>query len=266
LPKESTTRGRVLRMILFLSALLMIWQGVYFLGVEILSVWKSYAVPSPLGVLNSLIEVTSGSVLSVAIFKSLQRLLVGFVISMGLGLILGLMMARIDFLRQNMKPLVLGLQTLPSICWVPFAILWYGLSDSAIIFVIIIGSMFSISLAIENGINTVDPIYVRAAKTMGTRGGALWSRVVLPAAMPSLIVGMKQGWSFSWRSLMAGEMMFSSVGLGQILMMGRDLADIDRVMAIMVVIIVIGTLMDRMVFGTWEKSIRKSRGLDRDDQ
>ncbi|MDD3959659.1 MAG: ABC transporter permease [Oscillospiraceae bacterium] len=252
-------------MFLFIIALLLIWQGAYFLGVDVFGAWKAYAVPSPWGVILSLIEVSSGSLLAIAIVKSLQRLLIGYAISTILGLFFGLMMSRIAFLRQNLKPLVLGLQTLPSICWVPFAILWYGLSDSAIIFVIVIGSMFSIALAIENGINTVDPLYIRAAKTMGTRSGTLWTRVILPAAMPSLVVGMKQGWSFSWRSLMAGEMMFSSVGLGQILMMGRDLADIDRVMAIMIVIILIGTLMDRLVFGTWEKSIRKARGLDRDD-
>ena len=252
-------------MCLFIGALLLAWQGVYFLGVDVLGIWKAYAVPSPWGVILSLIDVSSGSVLAIAVLRSLQRLVVGFAISTMLGFLFGLLMARIGFFRETLKPLVLGLQTLPSICWVPFAILWYGLSDSAIIFVIIIGSMFSISLAIENGINTVDPIYIRAAKTMGTGSGALWTRVIFPAAMPSLVVGMKQGWSFSWRSLMAGEMMFSSVGLGQILMMGRDLADINRVMAIMIVIILIGTLMDRLVFGTWEKSIRKTRGLDRDD-
>ncbi len=252
-------------MTLFLSALIIVWQGLYYLGVDVLGKWKPYALPSPLGVVLALIDVSAGSRLGIALLRSLLRILIGFSVSTLLGTLLGLLMARVIFLRENLKPLVLGLQTLPSICWVPFAILWYGLTDSAIVFVIIIGSMFSISLAIENGINTVDPLFIRAAKTMGTSGKNLWFHVIFPAAMPSLIVGMKQGWSFSWRSLMAGEMMFSSVGLGQILMMGRDLADINQVMAIMVVIVIIGTVMDRLVFGTWEKSIRRTRGLDRDD-
>lgn len=257
-------RSRFVQRTLFVAGLIALWQLSYFLGVDVFAVWKSYAVPSPAGVLKSFLLLSSGSGLGIAMITSMRRILIGFSVSAVLGSLLGLLMTRFKYLSRNLKPLILGLQTLPSICWVPFAILWYGLSENAIVFIIIIGSTFAIALAAESGIRNVEPLYIRAARTMGARESDLWIKVILPAAMPSLVAGMKQGWSFSWRSLMAGEMMFSSIGLGQILMMGRDLADINQVMVIMIIIVFIGTVIDRFIFSSWESGIRKRRGLDRD--
>jgi NitT/TauT family transport system permease protein len=157
--------------------------------------------------------------------------------------------------------LILGVQTLPSICWVPFAILWLGLTESAIIFVIVMGSTFSIAIAVDMGLRSVNPIYIKAAKTMGAKGIALYAKVVFPASLPPLISGLKQGWSFAWRSLMAGEVMTATVGLGQALTMGRDLADINKVMLIILITIMLGVFIEKLVFTMTENKVLKRIGL-----
>jgi NitT/TauT family transport system permease protein len=166
-------------------------------------------------------------------------------------------------LDENFGALILGLQTLPSICWLPFAILWYGLSESAIIFVIAIGSTFAVAMAVESGIKNVNPLYLRAARTMGASGLKSYWNVIIPASMPNVISGLKQGWSFAWRALMAGEMLTATSGLGQVLMVGRDLADISQVMAVMVIIILLGLSVDKLLFERLEANIRLRWGLDR---
>ena len=189
------------------------------------------------------------------------RVLAGFAISIVIGIILGILIIQSEYLARNLKPLILGIQTLPSICWVPFAILWFGLGESAIIFVVVMGSAFSIAIAVESGVKNVPPIYIRAARTMGVTGQKMYTRVIFPAALPSFVSGLKQGWSFAWRALMSGEVMSASVGLGFTLMVGRDLADINQVMTVMLVIILIGIIIDKGIFSTAERRILRKRGL-----
>lgn len=239
----------------------MIWELVYKIGVDILHIWKSYTFPSPLDVFKSLLYMVEDSTLLVAITASLQRLFIGYFLTVVIGLALGIFIIRFKFIGGNIKSLLLGLQTLPSICWVPFAILWYGISEQSVIFVIAMGSIFSISIATEGAISNVYPLYIKAAKTMGAQGLKLYSHVVIPAALPGIISGMQQGWSFAWRALMAGEMISSTKGLGQILMIGRDLGDISQVVAVMIVIIALGLLFDKLVFGRVEANIRQKWGL-----
>lgn len=235
---------------------------VYKIGVDVLGVWKSYTFPSPIDVIKTLISLMSDGSLFIAIVVSLRRLAIGYIISLAIGLSLGLLIVRYKYLDENFSSLILGLQTLPSVCWLPFAILWYGLDEKSIIFVIAIGSIFAICMATESGIKNVNQLYVKAGKVMGARGLKLYWNVVIPSALPSIISGMKQGWSFAWRALIAGEMLSATKGLGQILMVGRDLADISQVMAVMVVIIVLGLIIDKLIFGTLEKNMRYKRGLD----
>lgn len=199
--------------------------------------------------------------MAIAVWASAKRIVVGYLLSVVLGLVLGLIIIRFPYLDEHLSPLILGMQTLPSICWLPFAILWYGLNESAIIFVITVGSTFAVSMAVESGIKHINPLYVKAAKTMGAEGIALYWNVIFPAALPSLIAGLKQGWSFAWRALMAGEMLSATTGLGQVLMVGRDLADISQVMAVMIVIVVLGVTVDKVVFGRVEKDICQKWGL-----
>ena len=189
------------------------------------------------------------------------RVLTGFAISLVVGVLFGILIIQSEYLSRNLKPLLLGIQTLPSVCWVPFAILWFGLNESSIIFVVVMGSVFSISLAVESGIKEVPPIYIKAAKTMGVTPANMYTKVIFPAALPSFVAGLKQAWSFAWRALMSGEVMSASVGLGYTLMIGRDLADINQVMTVMLVIVLIGIVIDKGIFSSVENYLLKKRGL-----
>ncbi|MBV7272903.1 ABC transporter permease [Clostridiaceae bacterium UIB06] len=241
----------------------MIWELVYKIGVDILGAWKPYTFPSPVDVAKTLLTLIEDNTLAVAVAASLKRLFIGYAISLVIGMGIGLLIVRYKYIDENFSSLILGLQTLPSICWLPFAVLWYGLNEEAIIFVIAIGSIFAISIATESGIKNVNPLYVKAARTMGARGIKLYWNVIIPSALPSVVTGMKQGWSFAWRALMSGEMLSATKGLGQVLMVGRDLADISQVMAVMIVIIVLGLGFDKLIFEKIEANIRHKCGLGR---
>ncbi|MBW9146291.1 ABC transporter permease [Clostridium sp. CM027] len=253
----------ILKKILFYILLILIWEAIYKVGVDILRIWRPYTLPSPIDVFGTLAVLIKDNTIGIAIVASLKRLLVGYFISVVIGVTLGLTIAKFKYLEENLGPLILGLQTLPSICWLPFAILWFGLSESSIIFVIAIGSTFAVAISVNYAIKNVNPLYIRAARTMGAKGRKIYTQVILPAALPDIVSGLKQGWSFAWRALMAGEMLSSTKGLGQVLMVGRDLADISQVVAVMIVIIILGLLVDKLVFSRLEKSMRHIWGLDR---
>ncbi len=248
-------------MILFLLILLALWQGFYWFFVDLLELCKPYAVPSPIGVGERFVDLCSDGTLLEATGNSLLRGIAGFAIAVVIGVVLGLLIYQFKYLQKNLKPVILGIQTLPSVCWVPFSILWFGLTTQAILFVVIMGSAFSIAIAVDNAIKNILPIYTKAALTMGANKSQLYRYVIFPASLPELVSGLKQGWSFAWRALMAGEVMTTSIGLGQTLIMGRDLADINQVMLVMLVIVVVGILIDKCIFSVIEKRLLRKRGL-----
>ncbi|MHB1126253.1 MAG: ABC transporter permease [Bacillota bacterium] len=259
----NTTVIGISKKIVFYLGIILIWELAYKLGVEYAGIWKPYMFPSPLDVAGTLITLAGDNTLAVAIAASMKRILIGYSLSVCIGMLVALIMLRFKYLSENLSSLILGLQTLPSITWLPFAILWFGLKESSIIFVIAIGSTFAISIATESAIKNINPIFLRAAKMMGARGLSSYWNVIVPAALPAIISGMKQGWSFAWRALMAGEMLSATKGLGQVLMVGRDLADINQVVAVMVVIIIIGLTIDKLMFEKVENNLRYKWGLDR---
>lgn len=245
----------------FYIGLLILWQVIYQLGVNVFEIWKDYSFPNPAAVFYSLIRLSANGSLFLAVFYSLRRAIIGFILALSLGIIVGILMEVNFYLKTNLKPILIGVQSLPSICWVPFAILWFGLRESAIIFVVFIGTVFSVVLAIRDAIGGVPAIYVKAAKTMGASKKDILMRVMFPAALPSFASGLKQSWSFAWRALMSGEVLSSCSGLGYTLMMGRDLADINQVMAVMIVIITVGVLIDKLIFSNILKKLLNKRGL-----
>jgi NitT/TauT family transport system permease protein len=247
-----------LRRILFYAALLMLWQVIAMSGI-----WPDYLFPGPFAVLSAIITGFSNGLYLQAIGVSLSRLAIGYGISLVVGLVLGLLIGRNHILEETVGSLILGLQALPSVCWLPLAILWLGLTEQAIIFVVIMGALFSITLGVDAGVKNTNPIYLKAARNMGARDVALYSQVILPAALPAIINGLKQGWTFAWRSLMAGELIFFTLSLGNLLQTGRDLNDASQVMAVMVVIIIIGVAIDVLIFGPIERSVRDRWGLTR---
>lgn len=242
----------------FFVGLLVVWQILVWLGL-----WPSYIFPSPLGVLQKLIRGTQNLTFIYGIIASMERILVGFGISAVAGILLGLLLGRIKILDETVGSLVLGLQTLPSICWLPLSLLWFGLSETAILFVVVMGALLAITTATEAGVKNMPPLYLRAARNLGARGWKMYALVIFPAVLPSIITGMKLGWSFAWRSLMAAELLSTSVGLGlgQLLTMGRDLNDMNQVVAMMLIIIAIGLIVDRFVFAPVESSVREKWGL-----
>lgn len=198
-----------------------------------------------------------------AILGSLRRMITGFALAVLAGTVIGWTIARYEYLNRNLRPLIMGLQTLPSICWVPLTILWFGISEKAIIFAIVTGSAFSIALSVEAAIRNVDPLYIKAARTMGASESSIYRNVILPAGLPDILAGLKQGWIFAWRALISGEILTSSMGLGQLLDEGRKLSDITQVMAAILIIILIGLAVDKWVFGFFERKLRLRWGLER---
>jgi len=227
-----------------------------------LSLWPSFLFPSPVEVLQTLVQGFSDKTFVLGIAASLRRILIGYFISVFAGVLLGLAIGRNRFLKETVGSLILGLQTLPSVCWLPLALLWFGLNDSAMVFVVIMGAMLSITIATETGIRNVPPLLLRAGRNMGAGGVQLLLEVAIPAALPSIISGMKQGWSFAWRSLMAGELLYGSVGLGNLLMVGRELNEMSQVLAVMLIIVLIGLCVDHLVFAILEGKMRRRWGLE----
>lgn len=246
----------LLRKLTFYVLLVLIWEAVSRAGV-----WPSYIFPSPTQVAEAFVWGFRDQTFIFGMIASFQRIVIGFTLSLILGISLGLLIGRFKLLDETIGSLMTALQVLPSICWLPLAILWFGLNERAIQFVVIMGAFLSIAIATDGGIRNIPPIYIRAAKTMGIKGMALYRRVIVPAALPSIVTGMKLGWSFAWRSLMAGELLFVSVGLGHLLQAGRELNDIAQVVAVMLMIMCIGLIFDRLIFAELEKKIRLKWGV-----
>lgn len=207
----------------------------------------------------------NGELLS-ATLVTVRRLALGFLIGVVLGIPLGALCARVRWINDTLGVIALGLQTLPSVCWVPLALLWFGPEESAVVFVVVMGTLWAVLVAVRESVLNVEPLYLRAAQTMGSGGAHLWTQVILPAALPGVISGMKQGWAFAWRSLMAAEIfvvIIGGFGLGSLLNAGRELLRMDQVMGVMAVVMIVGLLADLIFFSPIEGWLRRSRGLER---
>jgi len=226
--------------------------------------WPEYVLPGPATVFRELVREFQSGVMPKATRITMTRAVQGYTLAIIIGGFVGLAVSRSRTLRSAVGSLITGLQTMPSIAWFPLAILLFKLTDAAILFVVVLGAAPSIANGIIAGADNVPPILVRASRVLGARGLNLSRFVILPASMPSVLAGLKQGWAFAWRSLMAGEIIViiaNQPSIGFQLQSGRDLADAPALMAAMVVILVIGILVDSLVFGTAEQVMRHRRGL-----
>jgi len=247
---------RFARHAIFYSVLVGVWVVL-----AKLKVWPPYVFPTPQSVVESLWAGFADHSFWIAITVSMKRMLLGYSLSIVLGMVLGLGVASNKFLEETMGGLLVSLQSLPSICWLPLAVLWFGLSEKAILFVVVMGSLLSVTIAMETGRQQMPKIYGMAGRNLGARGFQLFWHVLLPASLPYIVSGLKQGWAFAWRSLISGEMIFVSLGLGQLLMMGRDLNDMSQVIAVMILIVAIGYIVDGLVFKTIERRLQHKWGL-----
>ncbi len=248
-------RGRAARLGFFVL-LIAIWQVA-----ASLELWSEVIFPPPKEVADALVIGMRDGTLPLAIRASMQRLCMGYGTSLFIGIPLGLLLGRKRLLDDTIGSLAVGLQALPSICWLPMAVLWFGLSETAMQFVIIMGSLMSITLAVRDGVKTIPTLYLRAASILGATGWRFYWYVLLPASLPAIITGAKLGWSFAWRSLMAAELLYVTSGIGSTLMMGRELHDMALVVAAMILIIAIGLLTDRLIFRFGESFIHRRWGF-----
>lgn len=236
---------------------LVIWQLVVWSG------WRpEYVLPPPREVFQTLFD--DWDTLMEAAWKTLQRAAIGFGLALVIGTVIGAFVSQSRILRAAFGSMITGLQTMPSIAWFPLAILLFKLTEGAITFVVVLGAAPSIANGLINGIDHIPPIMLRTGRVLGARGVATFRHVILPASLPSFVGGLKQGWAFAWRSLLAGELLVILPGtfsLGQRLQFAQEFADSAGLIAVMIVILVIGIIIDSLVFGTAERAIRKRYGL-----
>jgi NitT/TauT family transport system permease protein len=255
-PALRSSVATVLLVLGFYAGLIGLWQVVYEL-----QIWSPYLLPHPGQVFESIERYVNNGVLVDSIATTMKRMLVGFVIAFVIGMCMGIATGTVKAIDQTLGSLVLGMQSLPSICWLPLAILWFGLSERAIIFVVVLGSVWAIAISARDGVRSIPVLQRRAAQVFGASRWQTVRYVTLPGMLPSLASGLKLGWSFSWRSLMAGEIIFVTAGLGHLLQLGRDLNSMSLVLAIMGVIVAVGLAFDRLIFGPLENWVQNRWGL-----
>jgi NitT/TauT family transport system permease protein len=252
--------SRILLPVAALVVLVIIWQFYVSLGLK-----RRDQVPGPLDVLGQFGTLWAEGSLLEAVWTSLQRGLMGFLISVVIATPIGLLLAQVAPLRRAFGPLISGLQVLPSVAWVPAAIIWFGLTDATVYFVVFMGAIPSIINGLISGVDQIPPQYRSVGTVLGASRLQMAVQIILPAALPGYLSGLKQGWAFSWRSLMAAEIIAVGgtigFGLGSMLNQGRDLADMTIVMSAILLILAVGILIELLVFGPVEKRLLQRRGL-----
>ncbi|MCE0768514.1 ABC transporter permease [Pseudonocardia kujensis] len=250
----------VLPPVVALVLIVVVWQIVWASAIT-----PEYKLPSPAAVWDEFLGIVAdGSIWSI-LWTSISRAIFGFAIALVIATPLGLLVAKVPVVRSAIGPLLSGLQSLPSVAWVPAAVLWFGLTDATIYFVVLLGSVPSIATGLVAGIDQIPPILPRVGRVLGARGLASARHVLLPAALPGYLAGCKQGWAFSWRSLMAAEIIAAGpalgVGLGAYLKNGSDFNDIAAVFSAVLLILVVGIGIELLVFRPLERRVLRARGL-----
>ena len=243
--------------------------GPPLLGVaSLLIVWAVVAaatdtasIPGPAETWTALRGGIADGTIPEATLKTLIRLAFSFVAALVIGTALGLLLAAFELARRSIRPLVVALQITPFVAWVPLAVIWFGVTERAVVFVAIAGSFPAVTLATLQGIRQVSPLYVRAGRTLGATGWELQRSVVFPAALPAYMAGVQQAWGFAWKALMAGELIVPATanGLGHLL--DRSQGDVASLLAVVAVIAVIGVAVDSFIVGAIDRRIRGKRGL-----
>lgn len=262
-PSRRVGRGLARSLLAPLVALVVVvavWQLLWSRAL-----WPEYQLPSPLAVGEQIGEVVATGQVWEFLWVSVHRAVIGFLISVAVATPLGLLLAKVPLVRAAIGPLVSGLQSLPSVAWVPAAVLWFGLTDAAIYTVVLLGAVPSIANGLVSGIDQIPPILPRVGQALGAGRFDSARYILLPAALPGYLAGLKQGWAFSWRSLMAAELIATSpqlgFGLGQYLHNGMSLSDMSMVMAGILLIFFVGVGIELLLFRPLERAVLRARGL-----
>jgi NitT/TauT family transport system permease protein len=261
--RRSVTRVLVrslLPPVVFLAALVGVWQAVYLAKVK-----PAYALPGPAEVWQTFVGTVQDGQAAEAVWTSVSRGAVGFAMSLVIGTLLGLAMWSSRWLRAAVGPIVSGLQSLPSVAWVPAAIIWFQLSNAAIYTVVLLGAVPSIANGLLTGFRQVPPLFDGVGRVLGLSALGRVRLVLLPAALPGYLGGLRQGWAFAWRSLMAAELITYSPtlgqGLGQLLNIGRELSQMSLVITSIGLILIVGVAIELLVFAPLERRVLQTRGL-----
>ena len=247
---------KILSALALVGVWILIWETAFRLSGK--EDWQS--IP-PTHVLQELWSGVAGGTFLRSLGASLLRVVYGFGVALVVGSILGLLLATSSFVNWLVGPLILGVQSLPSICWMPLAVLWFGLGEWSILFVVLMGSLGSVAVATRDGVRQMPVTYSRVASTFGTNWYQRLLWVSIPAALPVFISGLKQGWTFAWRSLLAGELLYRVIGVGGALTEARDLADYPKMFAVMILIVLVSVLVDKVIFSRLEERVRVRWGL-----
>lgn len=218
--------------------------------------------PSPFAVIDTLISGFTTGNYFVALISSFKRLIIGYTIAVTLGIILGVITISNETINQTFGAFILALQSVPSVVWLPLALLWFKMGDTSIIFVVVIGGLWNMIMTTASGIKNVDPILIKSGRNLGYKGVKLFTKIILPASIPSIITGMRIAWAFCWRALMTAEIIGTGHGLGQILMWGRDMGNMSTVLAVMIIIALTGLITDSLIFKRVELKIFRRWGLE----
>ncbi len=243
--------------VLAIALVLAVWEVVALAG------FKPLVFKGPGVVLPALWQMMQHAQLWQAVQVTMQRAIIGYAISLVTGTIIGLLVVRIGPLRAAVGSIINGLQTMPSIAWYPFAIILFTPSTAAIMFVVVLGAAPSIAAGLITGVDYTPPLLLRAGRTMGLRRVALYRFLILPASLPAYVAGLKQGWAFAWRSLLAGELVVSIIGtpgIGVLLNTDQENLDFTGATALVIVVLILGIVVD-MIFSKLDLTIRKRRGL-----
>ncbi|WSB87738.1 ABC transporter permease [Streptomyces cellulosae] len=259
-PIGQTLLRKVLPPVTAVALVLVVWQILVWAEVA-----PPYKLASPSHVWGEVRAAWLQGTLLEYIWTSVSRGLLGFLFALAIGTPLGLLVARVSFVRAAIGPVLSGLQSLPSVAWVPPAVIWLGLNDSMMFAVILLGAVPSIANGLVAGIDQIPPLFLRAGRTLGATGLRGARHIVMPAALPGYVAGLKQGWAFSWRSLMAAEIIASSpdlgVGLGQLLENGRNNSSMPQVFLAILLILCVGIAIDLLIFSPLERRVLRGRGL-----
>jgi NitT/TauT family transport system permease protein len=234
-----------------------IWEIIHLTG------WKHYVLPGPGVTLSNLWDQARTGLLWHAIGDTMERAVIGYALALVIGSVVGLLVARVPLVRTAVGSLITGLQTLPSAAWIPFAIILFGLNTSAILFIIVMAAAPAVANAMIAGVDYTPPLLLKAGKVMGLRGLSLTSYLILPAALPTFVAGLKQAWAFTWHALLTAELLVLVTGLpsiGVLFEADQDQTDMPSTIAIMIVILILGILVDGL-FGVANRAIRRRWGL-----
>ncbi|MFH8619991.1 ABC transporter permease [Streptomyces sp. NPDC017979] len=259
-PLRQVLLNKVLPPLVAVALVVAVWQTLVWAEVT-----DEGSLPAPSAVWDSLSDLWLQGTLLEIVWTSVSRGLLGFLLALAIGTPLGLLVARVKFVRAAIGPILSGLQSLPSVAWVPPAVIWLGLNNQMMYAVILLGAVPSIANGLVSGVDQVPPLFLRAGRTLGATGLKGTWHIVMPAALPGYVAGLKQGWAFSWRSLMAAEIIASSpdlgLGLGQLLENGRNNSDMPGVFLAILLILVVGIAIDLLIFSPLERAILRGRGL-----